>query len=640
MILSLLDRASSAVYAAFRQSLFGRLFTAYPVENTAFSTGLIGSHLCGHVTRRDGWLARTHLAIARSFENSAVLGGFSRLGSYLLGCSMRFYGLFGTSLGLYIVLIYLIKRYALSLETANSLHLLIGCVLMTASLPMLLSRQPVSEALLGSAILRPLLLNVAGIPRELLENRRVPGGGRQNVAFILGMLFGALTYYIPSHLMLLGFAGAGAMLLIFSFPETGLLAMIALLPYLSVLSHPSIMLAGMVLLTTLSYLIKLLRGKRVLRLELLDAAVILFMFVFLCGGLVSFSGTGSLKTTAIYVCFMLAYFLVVNLFRTRAWLNRAAGVLLVSAAGAAIYGIYQNYFGLSEVKWIDQEMFKDIEGRVVSTFENPNMLANYLILLLPLAAAAFLCTKRGVVRLGLIGVCGAMGLCLIFTWSRGAWLGLLIGLFIFLLLWNRKTLSACFLGLFALPLAPLVLPQNILTRFSSIGNIADSSTSYRVSIWRASLRMIGDFFTSGIGVGESAFRQVYPLYSLSGIEAAPHSHNLFLQIQIELGLVGLLLFLCVLFLFAQSCFAYNGSSADRNSRIMAMGGFGGILAALAQGMTDYIWYNYRVFFVFWFVLALTSAYIRVGRTESSRNTAGHAAYADATCATLELPLAK
>lgn len=283
-------------------------------------------------------------------------------------------------------------------------------------------------------------------------------------------------------------------------------------------------------------------------------------------------------------------------------------------------------------------MFEDIRGRVVSMFENPNMLANYLIMLFPLAFAAFLCAKTRNGRYGTGLIVLAFGLCLVFTWSRGAWLGLIIGMLIFLLMWNRRTLGVLLLGLFGLPFLPFILPENIISRFVSIGNIADSSTSYRVSIWRASLKMAGDFFTSGIGVGENAFRQVYPMYSLAGIEAAPHSHNLFLQIQIELGIIGLLLFFAVLFLFAQSSFAYNSCGRDRETRLMAVGGFAGIISALAQGMTDYTWYNYRVYFIFWFVLALTSAYIRVGRSELNRDHANLAAQADMTRATLDLPL--
>ena len=235
-------------------------------------------------------------------------------------------------------------------------------------------------------------------------------------------------------------------------------------------------------------------------------------------------------------------------------------------------------------------------------------------------------------------LCGLSGLALIFTWSRGAWLGLMIGGLIFLLLYSRHTISALLFCCLGIPFLPFVIPESILLRLSSIGNLADSSTSYRVSIWKAAFGMARDFFTTGIGVGESAFRQVYPLYSLSGIEAAPHSHNLYLQIQIELGIVGLLLFLGVLILFAQCCFDYNVTAADRETRIMSIGCFSGLIAALAQGMTDYIWYNYRVFFVFWLVLALASAYVRVGRSEATRDNAGSVAYADATRASIDIPL--
>lgn len=638
LILSLLDRAATAVYRMLREGFFGFLFTAYSQEDAAFARSFVGNRFRRNAMHRESFLTRAYHAIARAFEDSAVLRMLSRVSNYLLGCSLRFYGLFFTSFGIYVVLIYLIKRFALSLETADLSHLLIGAGVLISAWPLLFSRQPLAEALLSSAILRPLLLGVAGIPREQLENRRARGGGRNNVGFIVGMLVGALSYFVHPALLLLAPLACVAVAMIFCFPEIGVLAMIALLPYLTILPHPSIALAGMVIVTAFCYLIKLLRGKRVFRLELLDVAVALFALAFLFGGLISFSGTGSLKTTTIYVCFLCGYFLVVNLMRTRVWLRRCTGTFLVSGFGAALYGIYQNFFGVPETKWLDAEMFEDIKGRVVSMFENPNMLADYLIMLIPIAVAALLCAKKRQVRGGMLILLAALGLCLIYTWSRGAWLGAMIGMLIFLLLWNRRTLSVMFLGLFALPLVPLVMPESIMNRFLSIGNLADSSTSYRVSIWRAAIGIARDFFGSGIGVGESAFRRVYPLYSLSGIEAAPHSHNLFLQVQIELGIVGTLLFLGVLFLFAQCCLDHNSSMADRETRIMSIGCFAGLISALAQGMTDYIWYNYRVFFVFWFVLALGSAYVRVGRSDADRDQAGSTANADATTAAVDIPL--
>ena len=94
-----------------------------------------------------------------------------------------------------------------------------------------------------------------------------------------------------------------------------------------------------------------------------------------------------------------------------------------------------------------------------------------------------------------------------------------------------------------------------MRRFTSIGNLADSSSYYRVYTWRGSLRAAKDYFWGGAGYGSSAYAEVYPQYAYAGIEAAEHSHNLFVQILFGLGVFGLLIFLAVLFLFAAVLFS-------------------------------------------------------------------------------------
>ena len=102
---------------------------------------------------------------------------------------------------------------------------------------------------------------------------------------------------------------------------------------------------------------------------------------------------------------------------------------------------------------------------------------------------------------------------------------------------------------------------------------------------------------------------------LSGIETAPHSHNLYLQIFVESGIFVLLLFLILLIVYARYCFTRLSSPMERNDRLLLAGLFCGIIAVLAQGMTDYIWYNYRVFLMFWIVIGLTAALGRMIRRE-------------------------
>ncbi len=147
--------------------------------------------------------------------------------------------------------------------------------------------------------------------------------------------------------------------------------------------------------------------------------------------------------------------------------------------------------------------------------------------------------------------------------------------------------------------------------------MSDSSTSYSVYIWRAVVRMISDNPYSGIGIGEGAWDRMYPMYSYIGVEAAPHSHNLYLQIWLELGVFGLIFFIVFLFLLYQSGFTFfkklSGNSMLSNTdiseeimrsniisrdsdvksdaknskiqlRISTIGPMCGILAVLAQGI--------------------------------------------------------
>jgi hypothetical protein len=67
---------------------------------------------------------------------------------------------------------------------------------------------------------------------------------------------------------------------------------------------------------------------------------------------------------------------------------------------------------------------------------------------------------------------------------------------------------------------------------------------------------------------------------------------------VEIGVVGLVVFLALLLVYTQSCFTLHAKES-RREKLLSAGIFCGMLSVLAQGMTDYIWYNYRVFLMFW-----------------------------------------
>ena len=148
-----------------------------------------------------------------------------------------------------------------------------------------------------------------------------------------------------------------------------------------------------------------------------------------------------------------------------------------------------------------------------------------------------------------------------------------------------------------------VLPQSVIDRFTSIGNLADASTSYRVYIWIGTLAMLKDYWLCGIGPGTEAFNMVYPAYSYNGI-IAPHSHNLFLQIVCDAGVAALGVFILLLFVFFRMMCAALHREKDWTSRLLQIAVTAGVFGFMVQAMTDYSFYNYLVLFVFWTYLAL------------------------------------
>ena len=91
---------------------------------------------------------------------------------------------------------------------------------------------------------------------------------------------------------------------------------------------------------------------------------------------------------------------------------------------------------------------------------------------------------------------------------------------------------------------------------------------------------------------------------------APHAHNLFLQVTSEMGLGGLILLLAMFIaFFATTYMAHRKVKGTKTSwfilvMMAAVGGY------LMEGIFDNVWYNYRVFLIFFMVLGIVAAVSR------------------------------
>lgn len=416
-------------------------------------------------------------------------------------------------------------------------------------------------------------------------------------AFILAVIFGLLFGSLPLKLTILALAGIVGISLVLSHPVVGVFVALAAAPFV-----PTMILAGICALTTASFLLKAVCDENFTwRRE--GIGIGFFLFILFLSSLFSFSTVKSLMVWGMYLIFAGFYFVIVNTLRTKEQIFGILRTFALFGTLVALYGILQYIFGWNTSNsWIDEDMFEEATMRVYSTMENPNVLGEYLLLLIPISAI-FILKKGGTAweKITYSGIFLLGALCMIFTQSRGCWLGLILAAAIFVTFYNGKLWT---LAPFVLLAIPFLLPEAMMDRMMSVGNLEDSSTSYRVFIWKGTFRMLRDFWIGGIGMGEGAFRSVYPIYSYIGI-IAPHAHNTFLQLVVEGGIGTIIIFLGMMVAFLRKI-ANSFANSIKNSidAMTALAIGSGVCGFLLQSMFDYTFYNYRMMAMFFMILAI------------------------------------
>ena len=271
---------------------------------------------------------------------------------------------------------------------------------------------------------------------------------------------------------------------------------------------------------------------------------------------------------------------------------------------------------------------------------NSNVLAGTLLLPVCLLTALALqprWLKKGAARwwapllLGLttIGIVAA----LLLTQSRGAYLALAIGMLLLLVLrWPRIGIAVAIAGIAALV---VLVGDGLMETFNN--DSAITTTSGRMEVWQRALYTLRDFPFTGLGIGAFGLviPQLYPYEQISnGPDIIPHAHNLFLQVGVDLGIPGLLLYLwlwvstlanLIKLLRKQGNFDQGEEDLDeiKNAHLrhhlkrqfhrsvklrwaLAAGLLATFVSLFIHGMVDAITWGTKVAFLPWLLFALTA----------------------------------
>jgi O-antigen ligase len=242
----------------------------------------------------------------------------------------------------------------------------------------------------------------------------------------------------------------------------------------------------------------------------------------------------------LYSKVILIFALMVHTITTRGRFDRLLSLVVGGTAYIAVRAVIDYARGVNLIE--DGR----VTGAVGGLFGNPNDLALNMVAFLPLGLA--LIQDRGArpaVRLAALIGTPAMALAIVFSKSRGGAIGLLGMLLVFLYQMRRIRPGVTAAVIVACLATIPVLPSSFTGRMASIFDSEQDATGSREAR-KQLLREATEAFKHnplfGIGAGQ------FVNYNPDGRqEAWRETHNTFLQVAAELGLVGLLVFLTILY---------------------------------------------------------------------------------------------
>lgn len=258
---------------------------------------------------------------------------------------------------------------------------------------------------------------------------------------------------------------------------------------------------------------------------------------------------------------------------------------------------------------------------------NPNVMAGYLVIIFPLPLALLLLGwRKNGWFLGPFALLAPppMLLILVLTQSRGALTALLtvfIVLGILLLRhWRVSWLNIVFLGINLLLLAQRPEVGQLWNTLTNNQQFAGDITR-RVEIWAHALLILQHFPFALTGVGMGTFEpvatQLAPFVTIVPSEA-PHAHNLFLQIAVDLGIPGLVAWLAVLLLVIVAAWRVSQIGLAQNDgwlRGLGCGLLCSQVALIVHGFTDAVtWGMVRPAPLVWALWGLALASWQVAKT--------------------------
>lgn len=335
-----------------------------------------------------------------------------------------------------------------------------------------------------------------------------------------------------------------------------------------------------------------------------------------------------LPTWFAYIIVFVAALSYQGKFRKREIILKA---LVSGSVVASLHGIFQRFgYDFLKLGWAGQMRSSAFLG-------NPILLGGYLSMVIPIALGLTLTTKHYEEKIFWGMACGLASLTLIFTLSRGAWIGAAVGMVVFIVILakgraRQKQALVAVLVIAVVSFLGYFLVEAVKSGSSPVSRIEQASTvegslATRFSIWRSSLEMISERPWQGWGFENfrnhfSQYREEVHVRYTQGRVLPDRPHNQLIYISFATGVLGLLSYLWLVIAISWRAIqkiAGNWSHVDKK-RLPIMGSM--IAGAVAYLVQEQFSFSLpAVTSLFWILagLSLSSSVVKEEESRSHRN---------------------
>ncbi len=353
----------------------------------------------------------------------------------------------------------------------------------------------------------------------------------------------------------------------------------------------------------------------------LDAWILLFFAIgFLLMALVQPYPAVVFDGYRIVVQYILWFFIIIRLVEDDRDMKVLYASFIIMSVFLALHGIYQ-YITAVEIpaSWVSQTEM-GVRTRVFSLSGSPNILGALMVMTAPLVAALIYFCKQTWAKVLFLGLLGCYLLTLLFTFSRGAWIGMIVAVTIFSLLVDKRLLALMGTAVAAvLAFVPSITSR--LTYLFTEDYAVASAVGGRALRWATGQELLFEnnpWLGFGLGRFGGAVAMNNQLLDQTETFRYFYMDNYYLKIMVEMGYLGIIFFVlmlaALLFLGIRAIqksdtnfAALPGDPLTRavgNYRIIAIGLFAGLCGVLAHCYFENIFEETYMTSYFWGLAAL------------------------------------